>query len=99
MSTLAMREPRLFEHVHWRRLLAGFCLTAVLSLSVHSVMIDILHVPYPSQQVKAGARSIPYQSCRGLGLGLALWRSAEEFSGSRMGASGHYPLSSDVRLE
>lgn len=42
----------IFDGVHWGRLLIGLILTVILSLSVHAVMLQVLHVPFPSAQVK-----------------------------------------------
>jgi hypothetical protein len=39
----------IFSGVRWARLTVGFSLTAVLALSVHVVMLQVLHVPYPSE--------------------------------------------------
>lgn len=44
MKTVA----RVFEGVRWGRLVCGVLLTTVLGLSVHAVMLQVLHVPYPS---------------------------------------------------
>ncbi len=42
-----------WPRVHRGRLLVAFCLTAVLSLSVHAVMIQVFNVPYPSAQISS----------------------------------------------
>lgn len=40
--------PGVFEGVRWGRLVCGVLITTVLGLSVHAVMLQVLHVPYPS---------------------------------------------------
>ena len=37
-----------FQGVRWGRLILGVVVTTVLGLSVHAVMLQVLHVPYPS---------------------------------------------------
>jgi len=41
----------MFAGVRWGRLVLGVSLTAVLALSVHAVMLQWLHVPYPDASV------------------------------------------------
>jgi hypothetical protein len=43
--------PNMFAGVRWGRLVLGVSLTAVLALSVHAVMLQWLHVPYPDASV------------------------------------------------
>ena len=43
-----------FDNIRWPRLLPGMVLTAVVSLSVHVLMLQALHVPYPSGFPKTG---------------------------------------------
>jgi len=42
-----------FLRVNRGRLLLAFCLTAVLSLSVHAIMLQLFDVPYPSAQISS----------------------------------------------
>ena len=49
----------LMERVSWPVLVAGAMLTLVLSLSVHAVMLQGLHVPYPSQFPHTGWARLP----------------------------------------
>jgi hypothetical protein len=44
---------RLFHAIQWKRLILGFFVTAILALSVHAVMLQVLHVPYPSEPMTA----------------------------------------------
>lgn len=44
-------DSTIFAGVRWPRLILGVCITAVLSLSVHAVMIQVLNVPYPAAQL------------------------------------------------
>lgn len=48
----------IFDGVHWGRLLIGLSLALVLSLSVHAIMLQVLHVPFPSAQIKTW---VPFQ--------------------------------------
>ncbi|ANN66563.1 hypothetical protein BAU06_09875 [Bordetella bronchialis] len=43
----------LFTGVRTGPLALGFCLAAVLALSVHAAMLQLLHVPYPSERLTA----------------------------------------------
>ncbi len=59
------------DRIRWGRLLVGFVITIILSLSVHAIMLQILHVPYPVQEVKTW---IPYRFVTALPLVWgALW--------------------------
>lgn len=41
-------RPRTLGGVRWGRLMSAMVVTGVLALSVHVVMLQVLHVPYPS---------------------------------------------------
>jgi hypothetical protein len=47
------------EYVSWRNLTAGAMVTLVVSLSVHAVMLQGLHVAYPYSFPKAGLARLP----------------------------------------
>ncbi len=63
-------SPRLFHAIRWNRLIIGFFVTAVLALSVHAVMLQVLHVPYPSAPITA---RVPHVINEIVMLWAALW--------------------------
>ncbi|KVA60533.1 hypothetical protein WI61_24935 [Burkholderia cepacia] len=46
-------KAHIFSDLSWRRLIIGLCITGVLSLSVHAVMLQWLHVPYPAAPMES----------------------------------------------
>ena len=48
-----------FGKVLWWRAVAGMLVTTVVSLSLHAVMLQGLHVPYPYMYPKAGWAAYP----------------------------------------
>jgi hypothetical protein len=71
MSVSAEGAFRLFGDVRRDRLLTGLCLTIVLALSVHVIMLEVLNAPYPSQAVKSW---FPFILSANLGLAAgAVW--------------------------
>lgn len=63
-------RPRSHFHVHRGRLLVAFCLTAVLSLSVHAVMLQAFDVPYPSAQISSPLPDIVNNA---IAVWVAIW--------------------------
>ncbi|NRO98243.1 hypothetical protein GWC77_20170 [Paraburkholderia sp. NMBU_R16] len=56
------------------RLLLAFCLTAVLSLSVHAVMLQLFDVPYPSAQISSPLPDIVNSA---IAVWAAIWLFAQ----------------------
>ena len=48
-----------FGRVLWLRVILGILVTAIISLSVHAVMLQVLHVPYPYGYPTAGWPAYP----------------------------------------
>ncbi len=56
------------SHVVWSRAWVGMVLTCVLSLSVHVVMLQVLHVPFPEGYPTTGLPALGNQALASLGL-------------------------------
>lgn len=60
----------IFAGVRWGRLTLGVCLTAVLALSVHVAMLQLLQVPYPHASFHS---ALPDWLNSAVMLGAAVW--------------------------
>lgn len=64
-------------HFRWRPLLAGAVLTGFCALSVHVVMLEWLHVPYPAGYPNGGV--LPFLTDAALALAtITFWRLASD---------------------
>jgi hypothetical protein len=50
--------PTTFEGIRWGRLTAGMGITTIVGLSVHAVMLQWLHVPYPDTAFRSVAAQL-----------------------------------------
>lgn len=67
---IAPRLSKLFAGVRFGRLTLGVIITAVLALSVHAVMLQWLHVPYPSAKLET---ALPEWVNNAVMLWAAVW--------------------------
>lgn len=74
----------LFARVHWGSLAVAFFLTAVLSLSVHAVMLQVFDVPYPSASISSPLPDV-------VNYAIASWASLWFFTRMRRAWLGHSP--------
>ena len=58
--------------IHWRRLVLGLFVAGVVALSVHSVMLQVLGIPFPDLSVIPIALKVVIRAAAMLGL-LLLW--------------------------
>jgi hypothetical protein len=64
------RAPTMLEGIRWGRLAVGVCVTTILGLSVHAVMLQWLHVPYPDTAFRSTAAELLNQATM---LWAAVW--------------------------
>lgn len=83
-GTTLENRAALFTGVLWGRVVVAFFLTAVLSLSVHAVMLQVFDVPYPSESISSPLPDI-------VNYAIASWASLWFFTRMRRAWPGHSP--------